>query len=343
MMRGYNRRYRGDRVSSVGARAVKVDPVPASTGLFATPGKRSVILSLVLVVATLALYNPVTRHPFVNYDDDRYVTDNPHVGAGLNWKTIVWAFRSTEASNWHPLTWLSHALDCQLFRLNPAGHHYTNVLLHAVNAVLLFLLLQQATGFTGRSLMVAALFALHPINVESVAWVSERKNLLSMLFFLLALGAYGWYARKPAVGRYVVVALLFACALMAKPMVITLPFALLLWDYWPLRRMGFADQEFSSGKASPGPLTRQRFSRLAWEKVPLLVLSAASAAITMKVQSAGGAVRSVIEVPLSARLGNAIVCYARYVGKAFWPSRLAPMYPHPEDSLKTWQVVAASL
>src|SRR5947209_1013295 len=162
-----------------------------------------------------------------------------------------------------------------------------------------------------------------------------------MFFFLLALGAYCLYARKPAAGRYVVVALLFACGLMTKPMVITLPFALLLWDYWPLRQMGIADQEFSSGVASAG--ARRRFSWLVWEKLPLLVLSAASAAITMKVQSAGGAVRSVIEVPLSARLGNAIVCYARYVGKAFWPSRLAPMYPHPEDSLKTWQVVVAFL
>src|ERR1700683_966963 len=156
-------------------------------GPFSSPERRNLVLGLLLVIATLALYNPVTHHPFVNFDDDRYVTDNVHVRAGLHWETVKWAFSSFEEYNWHPLTWLSHALDYQLFGLNPAGHHYTNVLLHAVNAVLLFLVLQRAAGFTWRSLMVAALFALHPINVESVAWVSERKNVLSMLFFLLAL------------------------------------------------------------------------------------------------------------------------------------------------------------
>ena len=194
------------------------------------------------MVATLALYYPVSNHPFLNYDDDLYVVYNPHVHAGLHWATVAWAFTSFDASNWHPLTWLSHALDYQLFQLNPAGHHDVNLLLHVLNVLLLFWVLQRATGFVGRSAMVAALFALHPINVESVAWIAERKNLLSMMFFLLALGAYRWYASNPRVGRYLIVALLFRCGLMAKPQVITLPFVLLLWDYWPLGRMFATDR-----------------------------------------------------------------------------------------------------
>jgi Flp pilus assembly protein TadD len=318
----------------------KLEGFAANSSLFISPEKRNVVLCLLLVVATLALYNPVSHDPFIHFDDNHYVTENLHVRAGLNWNTVTWAFRSIEEYNWHPLTWLSHALDCQLFGLNPAGHHYTNVLLHAVNAVLLFLLLRRATGFTWRSLMVAALFALHPINVESVAWVSERKNVLSMLFFLLTLDAYGWYARKPGIGRYATVAALFALGLMAKPQIITLPFILLLWDYWPLRRMGH-DSTLSGNQA--GPLPAHSFSWLALEKLPLLLISAGSAFITMKAQSAGRAVYSLADVSLSVRLENAVVAYARYVGKAFWPSNLCLLYPHPLGSLKTWQVVAATL
>jgi len=293
-----------------------------------------------LAAATLALYNPVSRHPFVNFDDDRYIVQNPHVQAGLSWSTIAWAFTSTSQANWHPLTWISHALDCQLFRLNPAGHHYTNVLLHAGNVVLLFLLLQWTTGASWRSWMVAALFALHPINVESVAWISERKTLLSMMFFLLALWAYGWYARRPGAARYAAVAVLFACGLMAKPQIITLPFLLLLWDYWPLRRMfpGRAD----SAQGTKPRFAARSFRWLVVEKLPLLLLSAASALITLKAQKAGGAVRALEEFPLSLRLQNAVVSYARYVGKAFWPARLAPLYPHPGNSLAAWQVAGAS-
>ena len=167
------------------------------------------LLLLVLLAATiLALYAPVNHHPFLNYDDDEYVTDNVHVKAGLTGDTVAWAFTTYDAANWHPLTWLSHALDYQLFQVDPAGHHDINLLLHAINVALLFWVLWRATGYPGRSLMVAALFALHPINVESVAWIAERKNLLSMLFFLLALGAYRWYARRPRVGRYAAVTLL---------------------------------------------------------------------------------------------------------------------------------------
>jgi Tfp pilus assembly protein PilF len=275
---------------------------------------------LLLAVVTLALYNPVNRHPFVNYDDDRYVTENPHVRQGLTADTFKWALTSTEQANWHPLTWMSHALDVSLFRLNPAGHHFTSVLLHAVNTILLFLLLMWATSRIGPSLFVAALFALHPINVESVVWVAERKNVLCTFFFFLTLWAYGWYVQRPGWERYLAVALLFAAGLASKPMVITLPFVLLLLDYWPLKRVS-------------------SWSRLALEKLPLLTLSLGSAVITMRAQQAGGAMRT---SGLSARLANASYAYAMYLWKMVWPARLAPMYPHPGDSLGAGQVVLAA-
>ena len=302
-------------------------------GLFSSPEKRNVILCLLLVVATLALYNPVNRHPFVNYDDDRYITENLHVHNGLTWRTITWAFTATEQGNWHPLTWLSHALDYQLFHQNPAGHHLTSLLIHAANAVLLFLFLMYATRRLGPSLFVAALFALHPINVESVAWVAERKNVLCTFFFFATLIAYCWYARQPDWRRYLVFAGLFVLGLMSKPMVITLPFVLLLLDYWPLGRIrgGRAD-------ATAAPL-----SKLVVEKLPLIALSAASAVITMQAQRAGGAMRSTAQFSLGVRLENAVVAYAMYLWKMIWPSHLAPIYPHPGDSLAGWQVGTSAL
>jgi protein O-mannosyl-transferase len=217
-------------------------------GPFSSPGNRNLVVCLLLLLVTLAVYNPVSSHPFVNYDDNLYITQNPHVRAGLTWDSVRWAFTTFDQANWHPLTWIAHELDYELFKLNPAGHHYSNLLLHGLNAMLLFLVLQWATGFTWRSLMVAALFAVHPVNVESVAWIAERKTLLSMLFFLLALAAYGRYARKPNTARYLAVMAMFALGLMAKPMVITLPCVLLLWDYWPLRRMGSSQQKGSGLK-----------------------------------------------------------------------------------------------
>jgi protein O-mannosyl-transferase len=288
------------------------------------------------VAATLALYNPVNRHPFVNYDDDRYVTENPHVQKGVNWDTITWALTAGEQGNWFPLTWLSHTLDYQLFHQNATGHHFTSLLIHTANAVLLFLLLMYATRRVGPSLLVAALFALHPINVESVAWVAERKNVLSTFFFLAALAAYRWFARRPGWRRYLAFAGLFALGLMSKPMVITLPFVLLLLDYWPLGRI----QGFPAGVP---PIPQAPFSRLLVEKLPLLVLSAASAAITMRVQEAGGAMRSTAQFSLGVRLENAVVAYARYLWKMVWPSDLAPLYPHPGDSLPAWQVAISAL
>jgi protein O-mannosyl-transferase len=243
---------------------------------------------------------------------------------------------STQYSNWHPLTWISHALDCEVYGLNPYGHHLTNVLLHALSVVLLFFLLARATGAVGRSLLVAALFAIHPMNVESVAWVAERKNVLSTFFFLLTLGAYGWYAVKPSIKRYLVVAFLFVLALAAKPMVVTLPFVLLLLDAWPLRRIqGWAQM------SAAFPVRQESFWRLVLEKLPLLVLSAADCAITIFSQRSGGSMRLVL--PLSIRLENAIYAYAMYVWKGFWPARLAVFYPHPGATLALWQLAIAGL
>ena len=308
---------------------IQVENKPA--GLFASTENRNPVVCLLLAVITLAIYNPVNRHPFVNYDDDRYVTDNAHVREGLNAGTVSWALTSTEQANWHPLTWMSHALDVSLFRLNPAGHHFTSVAIHIANAILLYLLLIWATNRLGPSLFVAALFAIHPVNVESVAWIAERKNVLCTLFFFLTLWAYGWYAKKPDWKRHLVVAVLFAAGLASKPMVITLPFVLLLLDFWPLAQT-------AGGDANGRP-----WSRRIIEKVPLLLMSAASAAITMHAQQTGGAIRSTNEFSFGVRLGNAINAYAMYLWKMVWPSHLAPLYPHPGDSLAAWRVALAAL
>jgi len=321
--------------------------------------RRNTVLCLILVLLTLAFYNSVAHNGFTNLDDENYIVHNPHVRAGLTWETVKWAFTTYDAANWHPLTWLSHALDCQLFGVNPVGHHYVTVLLHAANVILLFLLLEGATGLAWPALMVAALFALHPVNVESVAWAAERKNVLSMLFFLLALYAYGSYARRVSLKRYAVVAVFFALGLMAKPEVITFPFVLLLWDYWPLRRMfggavpsptasPVSGSQFSvlregrTGEASvsAGNGAPRSFFYLFLEKVPLLLLSAGSAVITLVAQRAGHAMRVASN---QVRFGNAVVAYVSYVGKAFWPARLAAVYPHPEGSLPTWQVAGSAV
>ena len=293
------------------------------------------IFCLLLVAATLAFYDPIVHNQFVDFDDLSYIQKNNHVLTGLTWDNVKWAITTHRDGNWHPLTWLSHALDCQLFGLNPVGHHYTNLLLHAANAVLLFLLLRRATGFKWSSLVVAALFALHPVNVESVAWAAERKNVLSMFFFLLALHAYDRYGRGGGRYLYWLVTVFFALGLMAKPQIVTLPFVLLLWDYWPLQRMGAAG-------GSPAAATPRSFAYLVWEKLPLFVLAAADSVVTALTQRAGESVRTLSEVSVSARVENVFVSYVRYIGKAFWPSRLAPMYPRPEGSLPAWQVVGAA-
>lgn len=307
--------------------------------LLSSQRARMLLLSLMLTLGVLAIYYPVHWQPFANYDDPDYVTDNLHVKAGLHWETVKWAMRTGDAANWHPITWLSHALDWQLFGDDPAGPHDVNVLLHLINALLLFWVLQRATGYLGRSWMVAALVALHPINVESVAWIAERKNLLSMFFFLLTLGAYHWYAQKPKDTRYVVVALLFALGLMSKPQVITLPCVLLLWDYWPLRRFSFGSDP-APDSATAREIPTRSLSGLIWEKVPLFVLCGMSAILTIRAQSGGGATSGFAR---GLRLENAIISYVRYLGKAFWPSRLALFYPFPLIYYKIWEIVGAAL
>ena len=307
--------------------------------VFADSPTRTVLLGFLLIIATVALYSPVRSHPFFELDDGFYVVDNVHVHNGLDWTTVKWAFTAFDMQNWIPLSFLSHAIDYRLFGSDPAGHHQTNVLLHALNAALLFWVLKRATGYSGRSFMVAALFALHPMNVEGVAWVAERKTELSMVFFLLALGAYRWYAREPRAGRYALVALLFALGLAAKAQVIALPFVLLLWDYWPLQRM-FPPAQGSSSCLASNAFPPRSFLHLVEEKVPLMFLSGADALLTMYSESGA---RPQLWAPLSVRLGNAVFSYGRYIVKAVWPSHLAPLYPNPGNSLTIWQVSGAGI
>ena len=309
--------------------AIQQSDQTSRAGILRSP----LILSLVLFAGTLILYLPALNSAFVNYDDPAYVTKNAHVLQGFSRGNVAWAFTATVEANWHPVTWISHMTDVELFGVNPRGHHFTNVLLHAVNVVLLFFVLRKATGCLPRSAFVAALFAVHPLNVECVAWVAERKSLLSMLFLLLVLVAYGWYAGKRSLGRYLILAVLFALGLAAKPMIVTLPVLLLLWDYWPLQRLA-AD---SGDSASPS------FTRLAAEKIPLFVMSAASSWITLYAQRSGGALGSTDLLPLGSRVANAVYSYAAYAGKAIWPAGLAVFYPHPESSLAAWKVLAAGI
>jgi len=314
-------------------RARRSDSAPSLNPAPAAVDRRVWALALMLMGLTFAAYYPVLGHPFVNYDDPDYVTGNPHVQRGLGLTTLGWALTSTAQANWHPATWISHALDCDLFGLDPAGHHFTSLLLHALNAGLLFLLLARATQKTGRSFLVAALFALHPINVESVAWVAERKTVLSMFFLLLTLAAYGWYARQPGVQRYAAVFVLFVLALAAKPMAVTLPFALVLLDFWPLRRVAEQNTDTPLTDALP----RAPLRELILEKLPLLALSAASSILTVVAQHR--ALKTFAAIPFRARCANAIFSYVMYLWKAIWPVRLSIFYAPRGSNLGPWQVV----
>ncbi len=279
-------------------------------------------ISLAIAAGVLVCFLPALRNGFVGYDDPDYVTRNPQVIAGLSWRLVTWSFTTAHASNWHPLTWISHALDCSLFGLAPAGHHLTSLLLHAANAALLFLWLSGATGLRGRSAFVALAFGLHPLHVESAAWVAERKDVLSAFFLLLALLAYTRYARRPSVLGYAWVAAAFAAGLLAKPMVITLPPLLLAIDRWPLKRS-------------------EPWSQLIVEKLPLAALSALSAAMTLWAQHAGGSVAALGALPLGLRAQNAAFSYVAYLGKMLWPVNLAAFYPFPQRGIAAWQVAAA--
>jgi Flp pilus assembly protein TadD len=297
------------------------------------------LICALLSVLTLVVYWSVTRNGFIIYDDRQYVLENSHVITGLTWANVAWAFTSFYAGNWHPLTWLSHMLDVQLFGARSFGPHLVNLLLHTANTVLLFLALRRISGATWRCALVAALFALHPLHVESVAWVAERKDVLSALFFLLALLSYGEYAkRRPAVLTpapadtstlershaprfYFLTLLAFALGLLSKPMLVTTPFVLLLLDYWPLRRF-----EFEFGKPLP-----RKILPLVLEKIPFLVLAAASSVVTCLSQNAGGAMASFERLPIEARLDNAFVAYGAYLQHMFWPGRLELLYLPPAE------------
>jgi Flp pilus assembly protein TadD len=309
--------------------------------------RREAFIYLVLITVTLAVFWQVSNHEFVNFDDQYYVVNNPHVQAGLTRHSLVWAFTTTHAANWHPLTWLSHMLDCQLYDLNPMGHHLTNLLFHLANTLLLFIVLKQMTGAIWRSGLVAALFALHPLHVESVAWVAERKDVLSTFFWLVTMWTYGRYVAAPGSRRYLLTLSIFALGLMAKPMLVTLPFVLLLLDYWPLGRFLAGPAGGNDQGQVQVPLssvkTRSPSSRRIWEKAPFFVVSLASCVVTFLVQQKGGAVETVEAFPLTIRIGNALVSYVSYMGKMIWPQSLAVFYPHPGKSLPGWQAVAAGL
>ena len=297
-------------------------------------GARDVWIGIALVVLILVVYAPVRHYGFVDLDDPQYVSENPFIAGGLTWSGVKWAFTSVYASYWLPVIWLSHMLDVQLFGLNAGAHHVTNVVMHAVDAVLLYLLLCRATSATGRSAFVAALFAMHPLHVESVVWITERKDVLSTLFLFLTIWAYVEYARTGSRGRYVAALLLFVIGLMTKAMLVTVPFMLLLLDVWPLRRIDFGDWPLS-------PAQRARLKQLFTEKAPFLALAVAAAVVTYLTQRLTGAVANTSQIPVTLRLGNAVVSYAAYLVQMVWPSNLALFYPYPRHLSPA--IVVASL
>lgn len=290
----------------------------------------SLVVSLALVAITIAVYAPVGHFGFLKWDDQAYVTENPHVLAGLTWQSVSWALTSTVHGNWHPVTMLSHLLDVQLFGTRPGPHHVVNVAFHIASAILLCELLRRLTGAMWRSACVAALFAVHPLHVESVVWVAERKDVLSTLLLMLTLWAYVVYLRPKrfVLARYLAVLVLFALALMAKPMVVTLPVVMLLLDVWPLRRVTFSD--------------RAGWAFVVREKLPLVALAGAATVTAIVSQQAEGAMRTLAAVPWTDRLSNAIVAYAAYIGAAVWPTRLSAFYSR-DWSLPAWLILVSAL
>jgi Flp pilus assembly protein TadD len=310
--------------------------------------KKSLVIFtyIVLVLSTLLVFWQVRNFDFVNYDDNDYVSENPQVLSGLSHDGIIWAFTTGHSSNWHPLTWLSHMLDCQLFGPDPGWMHLVNVLLHLANTLLLFTVLKKMTGSLWPSAFVAAAFALHPMHVESVAWISERKDVLSTLFLLLTLMAYVGYVKRPSVFRYLTTLALFAVGLMAKPMLVTLPLLLVLLDYWPLNRLTPQPIELSGRKSlksvSPG-VRNSVLYQVMIEKVPFFFISIVSCVITFLVQLAGGAVADITIRPGHIRVANAFLSYAKYIGKMFWPRDLAILYPFHTGGIPFWQVATGVL
>ena len=300
----------------------------------------TVSVCIFLAAITWMVFGQTLDDDFINYDDQNYVYENTKITGGLNLAGIAWAFSHVHAQNWHPLTTISHMLDCQLYGLKAGGHHFTNVLLHTVAVLLLFAVLREMTGALWRSAFVAAVFAIHPLHVESVAWVAERKDVLSALFFMLTLGAYLRYARAPSIAGYLTMAALFALGLMSKPMLVTLPFALLLLDYWPLKRFAPATPIKSKAKwLDWWERQSRKLSGLILEKIPLIALSAISGTVTFLAQRQ--ALGWTEDLPVSLRFTNAVVTYVTYIWQMLWPVKLAVFYPHPENRLPLWEIILA--
>lgn len=309
-------------------------------------------VAVVLAVVTAGVYARILTADFVDYDDFLYVVRNDTVQQGLTWGNLRWAMVTPVAGNWHPLTMISHMLDCQLFGLNAAGHHATNLLLHVANTVLLFWVLTRMTGQLWPAALVAALFAWHPLHVESVAWVAERKDVLSTLFWFLTLAAYWHYARRPAWWRYLLVAGLLTMGLMSKPMLVTVPALLLLLDFWPLRRFAgwtrhaAADQRWPDAGQAQADQVRMPGRSAAWliaEKLPLLGIAVVFSLITLRVQRIAGAVQPLDANPLARRIANAMISYTDYIGQTLWPAALAPFYPHPMGRLSLAKAIVSGL
>src|SRR5207249_9193489 len=302
------------------------------------------IWKVVLICAGLAslvwvVFGQTLRYQFVNFDDGTYVYRNFNVTRGITIDGIKWAFTHAVAANWHPLTVVSHMLDCQFYGINPAGHHFTNVLLHTIGVILLFLAVWWMTRAMWRSSFVAAVFAIHPLHVESVAWVAERKDVLSALFFMLTIIAYIPYTRQPSLGRYALMSIFFVFGLTAKPMLVTLPFILLLLDYWPLNR--FAQASNAPAKSSAAHPDKTLWPRLVLEKIPLLILSAAASVATLIAQQQS--INVIRKLSLTARIANAFVSVMIYLGQTVWPRNLAVFYPYRENNLPIWEVVGSIL
>ena len=312
---------------AAGAAGAPVAGVPGAAWFGASPRVRDLLLAVLLATSVLVAYAGVRQHDFVNFDDPEYVVQNRHVTSGLTFANVAWSLTAVHSANWHPLTWMSHMLDCSLHGLDPGGHHVTNVLLHALATVLLFFALRTMTGAPGRSAFVAALFALHPRNVESVAWISERKDVLSAVFWTGAMWAHAAYAQRSTLPRYLAVALLLALGLLAKPMVVTLPAALLLLDLWPLRRVRLAGigDDATTDVRTPAPLAVPAVVR---EYAPLFAIALAAAIVTFLAQRSSGAVATLTALPLGFRLQNAVVTYAGYLWSLLWPTQLAVFYPY---------------
>ena len=300
-----------------------------------------IMVVLLLAAIVMALYWPVTGYEFIAMDDNLYVVENPDIQKGISPQGISWAMATLYTANWHPLTWLSLLAAYELYGLNRAGYHVSSLLLHILNTLLLFLVLRRMTGETWKCLTVAALFGVHPLNIESVAWIAERKNLLSTLFWIMTLFAYVRYAERREWLRYLQALFLFAIGLMAKPMLVTLPLVLLLLDYWPLRRFPEANRDFTEKfpESASGRCTRLGLLK---EKIPFFLLSLLSALITLYAAKIGGTVRTIAELPLTGRIGNALMAYISYLEKMIWPVDLAIFYPYP-TSRPVWKFAAALL